>query len=44
MAIEKTGVKINDRRFIIAGNETINDARSIPNVVFTEPEIASAGF
>ena len=28
---------------VIAGKKTINDARSIPNVVFTEPEIASAG-
>ena len=29
---------------VIAGKKTINDARVIPNVVFTEPEIASAGF
>ncbi|NVB36925.1 dihydrolipoyl dehydrogenase [Pseudenhygromyxa sp. WMMC2535] len=28
---------------VIAGKKTVNDARSIPNVVFTEPEIASAG-
>jgi dihydrolipoamide dehydrogenase len=28
---------------VIAGHSTINDARTIPNVVFTEPEIASAG-
>ncbi|EDM76942.1 Dihydrolipoamide dehydrogenase [Plesiocystis pacifica SIR-1] len=28
---------------VIAGKKTINDARTIPNVVFTEPEIASAG-
>ncbi len=28
---------------VIAGKKTINDARAIPNVVFTEPEIASAG-
>lgn len=28
---------------VIAGHKTINDARAIPNVVFTEPEIASAG-
>ena len=28
---------------VIAGKATINDARTIPNVVFTEPEIASAG-
>ena len=28
---------------VIAGHNTIDDARSIPNVVFTEPEIASAG-
>ncbi|PRP90246.1 Dihydrolipoyl dehydrogenase [Enhygromyxa salina] len=28
---------------VIAGKKTVNDARTIPNVVFTEPEIASAG-
>ncbi|MEE9382088.1 MAG: dihydrolipoyl dehydrogenase [Nannocystaceae bacterium] len=28
---------------VIAGKKTINDARVIPNVVFTDPEIASAG-
>lgn len=28
---------------VIAGHARVNDARSIPNVVFTEPEIASAG-
>ncbi len=28
---------------VIAGKKTINDARVIPAVVFTEPEIASAG-
>lgn len=28
---------------VIAGHKTVNDARTIPNVVFTEPEIASAG-
>jgi dihydrolipoamide dehydrogenase len=28
---------------VIAGHNTIDDARTIPNVVFTEPEIASAG-
>lgn len=28
---------------VIAGKKTINDARQIPNVVFTEPEIASSG-
>ena len=28
---------------VIAGKATVNDARTIPNVVFTEPEIASAG-
>jgi dihydrolipoamide dehydrogenase len=28
---------------VIAGHKTIDDARQIPNVVFTEPEIASAG-
>jgi dihydrolipoamide dehydrogenase len=28
---------------VIAGHARINDARTIPNVVFTEPEIASAG-
>ncbi len=28
---------------IIHGKNAINDARTIPNVVFTEPEIASAG-
>ena len=28
---------------VIAGRKTINDARQIPNVVFTEPEIASSG-
>jgi dihydrolipoamide dehydrogenase len=28
---------------VIAGHATIDDARTIPNVVFTEPEIASAG-
>jgi dihydrolipoamide dehydrogenase len=28
---------------VIAGKKTVNDARAIPNVVFTEPEIASAG-
>jgi dihydrolipoamide dehydrogenase len=28
---------------VIAGKKTINDARQIPNVVFTEPEIAEAG-
>jgi dihydrolipoamide dehydrogenase len=28
---------------VIAGKKTINDARQIPNVVFTEPEIASRG-
>ncbi|PRP94923.1 dihydrolipoyl dehydrogenase [Enhygromyxa salina] len=28
---------------VIAGKNTVNDARTIPNVVFTEPEIASAG-
>ncbi len=28
---------------VIAGKKTINDAKTIPNVVFTEPEIASAG-
>ena len=28
---------------VIAGHKTINDARQIPNVVFTEPEIASSG-
>ena len=28
---------------VIAGKKTINDARQIPNVVFTEPEIASTG-
>ncbi|HEY0137038.1 MAG TPA: FAD-dependent oxidoreductase, partial [Nannocystis sp.] len=80
--LEKTGVKVNERGFIvvdnrqatnvpglyavgdvvgqpmlahkashegevvaevIAGKKTINDARQIPNVVFTEPEIASSG-
>lgn len=28
---------------VIAGKKTIDDARTIPNVVFTEPEIASVG-
>jgi dihydrolipoamide dehydrogenase len=28
---------------VIAGRKAINDARQIPNVVFTEPEIASTG-
>ena len=28
---------------VIAGKKAVNDARQIPNVVFTEPEIASAG-
>jgi dihydrolipoamide dehydrogenase len=28
---------------VIAGHSAINDAKQIPNVVFTEPEIASAG-
>ncbi|TPV97277.1 MAG: dihydrolipoyl dehydrogenase [Myxococcales bacterium FL481] len=28
---------------VLAGKNAINDARVIPNVVFTEPEIASAG-
>jgi dihydrolipoamide dehydrogenase len=28
---------------VIAGKKTVNDARQIPNVVFTEPEIASSG-
>ncbi len=28
---------------VIAGKKAINDARQIPNVVFTEPEIASSG-
>lgn len=28
---------------VIAGHKAIDDARQIPNVVFTEPEIASAG-
>lgn len=28
---------------VIAGHNTVDDARTIPNVVFTEPEIASAG-
>ncbi|MFV8752003.1 dihydrolipoyl dehydrogenase [Nannocystaceae bacterium ST9] len=28
---------------VIAGHARVNDARTIPNVVFTEPEIASAG-
>jgi dihydrolipoamide dehydrogenase len=28
---------------VIAGHKAVNDARTIPNVVFTEPEIASAG-
>jgi len=28
---------------VIAGKATVNDARTIPNVVFTEPEIASTG-
>jgi dihydrolipoamide dehydrogenase len=28
---------------VIAGHHRVNDARTIPNVVFTEPEIASAG-
>jgi dihydrolipoamide dehydrogenase len=28
---------------VIAGKKTVNDARVIPAVVFTEPEIASAG-
>ena len=28
---------------IIAGHDRVDDARTIPNVVFTEPEIASAG-
>ena len=82
VAIEKSGVKVNDHGFIdtdaqmrtnvphifavgdvvgqpmlahkashegelvaeiIHGKNRINDARTIPNVVFTEPEIASAG-
>jgi len=29
---------------VIAGHKTVNDARTVPNVVFTEPEIASAGY
>jgi len=80
--LEKTGVKVNERGFIVvddqlktnvpgiyavgdvvgqpmlahkashegelvaelvAGKNRINDVRTIPNVVFTEPEIASAG-
>ena len=28
---------------VIAGHNAVDDARTIPNVVFTEPEIASAG-
>lgn len=28
---------------VIAGHNAIDDARTVPNVVFTEPEIASAG-
>ncbi len=28
---------------VIAGKKTVNDARQIPNVVFTEPEIAESG-
>ena len=29
---------------VIAGHNAIDDARTVPNVVFTEPEIASAGY
>jgi len=28
---------------VIAGKKTVDDARCIPNIVFTEPEIASVG-